>query len=354
MIYLSNEFLRNVQCLRGGKSAKHVEPDWICRASPALELLSNSKQKPSILSEAYTPITSEMYGQALAPYRNGQTSKWGLTLEGESIGYYSSIREQKRFLPLFDLTLGYDRDLFDLVNDKHLGDYVDRIINKENQRLTIEQLMQNKLNNSADRAPILWMNSNCNTPSNRTDYMLEMMKYIRVDARGRCGNPKWNQSMLPSDPNQIPIEKTNIAKEYLFTVAIENSFEHDYVTEKLWQPLAAGSVPLYLGAPNVDDWLPCSDYSCIINLRQFSSPRQAAEFINELVKDKKRYLEYHRWRNEREMRPSFVKLVEYFKEANQYSMECLLCDMFYRNDHGETRRRLLKPTNLFNEPFPSL
>ncbi|CAF4835450.1 unnamed protein product, partial [Rotaria sp. Silwood2] len=37
--------------------------------------------------------------------------------------------------------------------------------------------------------------------------------------------------------------------------------EYDYVTEKLWQPLAAGSVPLYLGAPNIDEWLPCYNYS---------------------------------------------------------------------------------------------
>ena len=44
-----------------------------------------------------------------------------------------------------------------------------------------------------------------------------------------------------------------LARQYLFTIAIENSLEYDYVTEKLWQPLAAGSVPIYLGAPNVDE-----------------------------------------------------------------------------------------------------
>lgn len=148
MVNLTEKFITYVKCLRGGKVATDVQPDWTCRTSPALELLSNPQTKPSILSEAYTKITAEMYGQALAPYRD-QRSKWGLTLEGESIGNYPSARKQKRFLPLFDLTLGYDRRLFDLVNDKYLGDYVDQIVNRSNQRLSIEQVMQNKVEGSS-------------------------------------------------------------------------------------------------------------------------------------------------------------------------------------------------------------
>jgi len=42
-------------------------------------------------------------------------------------------------------------------------------------------------------------------------------------------------------------------KHYKFTVAIEKSIQHDYATGKLWQPLAADSVPLYYGGPNIDD-----------------------------------------------------------------------------------------------------
>lgn len=122
-----------------------MKPDWICRKSPALELLLNPKQKPSIHAEAYTKLTSELYGQALAPYRDDETSKWGLTLIGESIGYYPSIANTKRVLPLFDITLGYDRRYFDIITDVHLTDYVDHITNKLNQRLSIEQVLQDKV-----------------------------------------------------------------------------------------------------------------------------------------------------------------------------------------------------------------
>jgi len=145
LIYLSEEFTENVECLRGGKRAIGVKPDWICRKSPALELLSNPKRKPSIRAEAYTRLSAELYGQALVPYRDEETTKWGLTLEGESIGYYPAVADTTRILPLFDITIGYDRRYFDLITDMHLTDYVDQITNKSNQRLTMDQVIQNKV-----------------------------------------------------------------------------------------------------------------------------------------------------------------------------------------------------------------
>jgi len=184
--------------------------------------------------------------------------------------------------------------------------------------------------------------------------MLELMHYIPVDVRGKCGNPNWNQSLTESDPNNWAKEKLTLAKEYLFTIAIENSLEYDYVTEKLWQPLAAGSIPIYLGAPNIDDWLPCYNYSCIINLREFPSIRDAAKFINDVAQNTTRYSQYHEWRNTRNLRPSFLKMVNYFEEANKHSIECVLCDMVYRHDRGKIRRKLLATDNPFNDTFPSL
>jgi hypothetical protein len=73
------------------------------------------------------------------------------------------------------------------------------------------------------------------------------MRYIHVDIRGKCGNPNWNQCLTVSDPKMLAKEKTTLVSQYLFTIAIENSLEYDYVTEKLWQPLAVGGVPIYLG-----------------------------------------------------------------------------------------------------------
>jgi hypothetical protein len=145
MIYLSNKSIETVQCLRGGRLAIGVKPDWICRKSPALELFSNPHRKPSVRAEAYTPLTSDLYVQALLPFRDTKTSRWGLTLLGESIGYYSSITEKQRLLPIFDITMGYDRRYFDLITDSHLTDYVNQITKRLDRPLTVEQLFQKKL-----------------------------------------------------------------------------------------------------------------------------------------------------------------------------------------------------------------
>ena len=198
------------------------------------------------------------------------------------------------------------------------------------------------------------MNSNCKTLSNRTAYVLELMRYIHIDVRGKCGNPKWNKSVALSNLKLLSEEKMALTKEYFFTIAIENSLEHDYVTEKLWQPLAAGSVPIYLGAPNIDEWLPCYNYSCIIHLRDFKSPRDAAIYIQHVSQNKTLYESYHQWRVKTNLRPSFIKMVKYFEEANQHSVECLICDMVYRRDRGTIRHKLLSANNPFNDTFPSL
>jgi len=89
-------------------------------------------------------LTSELFGRALGPYRD-ETSKWGLTLEGESIGYYPSVVFKTRLLPLFDITIGYDRRIFDLITDLYLLDYADLIANRLNRRLTMRQVLANKV-----------------------------------------------------------------------------------------------------------------------------------------------------------------------------------------------------------------
>ena len=145
MINLANEFTEPVHCLRGGQNAVGVKPDLICRKSPALELFSNPHRKPSVRAEAYTRITSDLYVRGLLPFRDGETSRWGITLLGESLGYYSSIAEKQRLLPIFDITMGYDRRYFDLITDAHMTDYVDQITNRSHKRLSYESVLGKKV-----------------------------------------------------------------------------------------------------------------------------------------------------------------------------------------------------------------
>jgi hypothetical protein len=55
--------------------------------------------------------------------------------------------------------------------------------------------------------------------------------------------------------------------DYRFSIAYENSMEEDWLSEKLWDCFHAGCVPVYLGAPNVTDYVPAKAF---IDKRQFT------------------------------------------------------------------------------------
>jgi hypothetical protein len=62
----------------------------------------------------------------------------------------------------------------------------------------------------------------------------------------RSGKTRWSESEC-------------LLSKYKFYIAWENSVSTSYVTEKLWQGLAAGAVPIYRGAPDIRALLPHPD-----------------------------------------------------------------------------------------------
>jgi hypothetical protein len=128
LVSLSTNVTEEVRCLRGGRRARSNRFDWRRQTSPALELFDNPRRKPSIIAEGYTGITAELYAKALFPFHDGERTKWGLSIEGESFGYYPSVLRSARLMPLFDITVGYDRRHFGVIDDAHLGFYQRRLL----------------------------------------------------------------------------------------------------------------------------------------------------------------------------------------------------------------------------------
>ncbi|CAF1098741.1 unnamed protein product [Didymodactylos carnosus] len=380
--------MNDVMCTREGKKvAEHQNADIHCKSSHSLNLFRNAMKNqssysyPSVIIEGLTKITDELWINVLSKYRSHDTM-WGMLFNGESIAYYPWAGDYKK-IRLFDITMGYDRSLYDIATPGYVLEYAQMIIKKPKRFLHVSRMktliypkntstgsrpwnsvLENKNKMYTSRktyvtAPIMWMNSNCQTPSNRTEYMTELMKYIDVDNWGECLS---NKKALP--PHIVKIQggeskerdklnwkdgKMALASEYLFTIAIENSLTHDYVTEKLWQPLVAGSVPIYLGAPNIDEWLPCEN--CIIDLRKFKTPQDAAKFLNRVAENKTLYETYHQWRS-RQVTKHFQNLLSYFNYTEDYSLDCIVCHMAHRADAQvnpyEIKRQFLTYLNPFN------
>lgn len=66
------------------------------------------------------------------------------------------------------------------------------------------------------------------------------------------------------------------------------------MTEKFFQPLIAGSVPIYRGTPNIDDFAPAAD--CYVNADDYSSAAELVEFLCSRTDEE--YDAFHRWRRE--------------------------------------------------------
>ncbi len=66
-----------------------------------------------------------------------------------------------------------------------------------------------------------------------------------------------------------------------FVLAFENERFEDYVSEKIYDAMAAGSVPIYSGAPNITDYVP---QACFIDFHKFKNHKELYKYISTMPK----------------------------------------------------------------------
>ena len=81
--------------------------------------------------------------------------------------------------------------------------------------------------------------------------------------------------------------KEDILKKYKFAFAIENARENDYISEKIFDCFKAKCVPIYSGAPNINELIPSN---CFINLDDFKTYEDLYIFLCSI--DQKKYDDY--------------------------------------------------------------
>jgi hypothetical protein len=151
-------------------------------------------------------------------------------------------------------------------------------------------------------APAVYIASSAVNRSGRTEYVRELMQHITVDSYGRSLH---NRTFAEDRGRETKL--ATIAR-YKFTLAFENSIARDYVTEKFFEPLIAGSVPVYLGAPNVADFAPGE--RCYIDTTDFAGPRELADELLRLASDERAYQEFLAWKTQ-PLNEHFIQLVDY-------------------------------------------
>jgi hypothetical protein len=152
--------------------------------------------------------------------------------------------------------------------------------------------------------------------SGRLKLLKELMQYFDVHSYGKVLQNKY----LAADKGIFT--KANVISQYKFTIAFENAIAADYVTEKLYEPLIMGSVPVYLGAPNVDEFVPGNN--CYINAGAFSSGKQLAEYLMELNENDELYESFLSWK-ELPFKESFLSKMELSK-IHPFTKLCALIE----------------------------
>ena len=163
--------------------------------------------------------------------------------------------------------------------------------------------------------------NNCDSLSDRESLVKALLETrLRVDSLSAC----LNNAQPP--PRVDMGNKTAILEQYLFHLAFENQRADDYITEKLWGTLASGTLPVYFGAPNIKEHVPPNS---VIFVDDYETPRDLANYLIKLTKDKALYESYHSWRYSR-VDPEFEQKYDFTKTHST----CRICKWAYAKKHG--------------------
>ncbi|HEY2809868.1 MAG TPA: glycosyltransferase family 10 [Rhabdochlamydiaceae bacterium] len=93
---------------------------------------------------------------------------------------------------------------------------------------------------------------------------------------------RWDPALYKSYRGAVD-DKYTVLKNYRFSICYENcSNSNGYVTEKIFDCFAAGCVPIYWGAPNIEKYIP---KECFIDRRDFSSMEELHAFLKNMGKE---------------------------------------------------------------------
>ncbi|XP_072528230.1 4-galactosyl-N-acetylglucosaminide 3-alpha-L-fucosyltransferase 9-like [Salminus brasiliensis] len=131
---------------------------------------------------------------------------------------------------------------------------------------------------------VCWIVSHWEDKLWRVGYFNEFSQHIKVEGYGQHFGRK-----VSGD------DYFKIISSCKFYLSFENSIYKDYITEKVYNPLTLGTVPVVIGPPrsNYEEYLPAHSF---IHINDFSTPKELADYLIHLDKNQALYEEHFHWR----------------------------------------------------------
>ena len=114
----------------------------------------------------------------------------------------------------------------------------------------------------------------------------------RVPARlrrlGHVARSRWEGFRPSSDPLRVATRvawrgavasKAEVLSRYTFAICFENMVLERWITEKIFDCFLAGTIPVYLGAPDITRWIPPE---CFVDMRRFNGYEELREYLQQL------------------------------------------------------------------------
>ncbi|KAF9905377.1 4-alpha-L-fucosyltransferase [Lobosporangium transversale] len=205
--------------------------------------------------------------------------KWVSNFHSESVAYYPFVALPE-YNQLFDLTVGSPPSMMDVPMPMYP-------ISHE-MALDLANVEPSYPFDRKPRDYIAFFVSNCWSKNSRERLMQGLIDGIGAHSFGNClHNKDLNSEPSGKNPNWEQNKKEKL-KEYPFVLAAENSNCLGYVSEKIYDALAIGAVPIYLGADDINDYVPEGSY---INAADFKDTNELVKYMRNVDRS-----QFFRWK----------------------------------------------------------
>ena len=195
-----------------------------------------------------------------------------------------------------------------------------------------------KSNYASDKTGLVsWFVSHCVTENGRQEFVIQLKKYITVDVYGGCKElGSLGKQCETNYANKRNCEDArDIMNSHKFYLAFESTNCVDYITEKLYKILQPHmtTVPIIMsGVDHLQELLPPKSY---IDVNDFSSAKELAEYLLHLDRNDHLYNEYFAWRS------SYRCILNW--------IPCSFCEAFH-GVYGSDNMLFTNPRALFGKP----
>ena len=184
---------------------------------------------------------------------------------------------------------------------------------------------------------------NCKPSNERNEYVKAIDKVIGVFAPSNCfKNMDWPQC------GDRECTKVEVISEYKIQLAFENGNSPGYVTEKIFQAMQAGVLPVYMGTVDVANIIPKGSY---IDVADFNTPKDVANYLKKVLENEALYESYFEWKH-KPFDPEFEVVNRVLWEVDHYCRVCRYVDAMQRGvkwDHLHQRAVDRIPGKLVSE-----